>query len=121
MLTARQQRAIQALLTERTVTDAAKAAKVSRRTLTSWLADEQFCAVLSKATGEAIDATVRRLAALSGSATSVLADAMCTDEKTPVRVRAADIVLSRLMSLREQFELEQRIAALEEKAKHEQP
>lgn len=104
---------MQALLTERTIGDAAEAAKVSRRTLTTWLGDAQFCAELRKATGEAIDATVRRLTHLSASAVDTLSDAMGSGELTGVRVRAADIVLGRLLALRELHDLEQRIAALE--------
>ena len=113
-LTPKQQRAIQALLTERTITDAASKAGVSRRTLTVWLADEQFCAELSKTPTQAMDSTVRRLASLSGQAVDVLQTAMADEDTTTgAKLRAADIALGRLLSLRELHDFEQRLAALE--------
>lgn len=111
-LTARQYRAIETLLTARSITDAAKAANVSRRSLTSWLADAQFCAELRKATTAALDTTTRRLTSLSAKAVSTLDNSM-DSEKPEVQVRAADIVLSKLLALGELHDMAARIAALE--------
>jgi hypothetical protein len=115
MLTARQQRAIEALLVERNITNAAKAAKVSRRTLHAWLTDAQFCSELHRSANDVMESSVRRLKALSASAVDALEDSMQASVKPAVRVRAADVTLAKLMHLSEFTELEQRLAALEER------
>ncbi len=113
-ITPAQRRAIAALLSERDVRAAAKAAGVSERSLWRWLKDRDFTNELNAAQGEAIDATIRRLAELSGQAVDTLRSAM-TSKSTPIgsKIRAADIVLGRLLAMKELGDLEQRIAALE--------
>lgn len=113
-LTPKQQRAIAALLTARDVADAAQAAGVGYRTLRGWLKQPAFVAELDEAQRQALSATIRRLTSLSMGATVVLARVMADNEATPAaRIRAADIVLSRLMSLKELIDVEQRLAAVE--------
>lgn len=113
-ITPAQRRAIAALLSERDVRSAAKAAGVSERSLWRWLNDRSFISELNAAQAQAIDATIRRLADLSGEAVSTLRAAM-KGKSTPIgsKIRAADIVLGRLLALKELGDLEQRIAALE--------
>jgi hypothetical protein len=113
-LTAKQLRAIEHLLVAKSISEAAKQAGVSRTTLHTWLSDEQFRSELNRAVGDAIDATVRRLAALSSLAVTTLERAM-SDAKAgyAVRIRASDVVLGRLLALRELHDHEQRIARLE--------
>jgi len=121
-LTPKQQRAIQALLVERTVGEAARAADVNARTLHRWLADATFSDALRQATTQAVDATVRRLAQLSGQAVDVLQDAMSDqDATTGAKLRAADIALGRLLSMRELHDFEQRITQLEAAQKAGRP
>jgi hypothetical protein len=112
-LTARQARAIEALLSVSTIGEAAKIAGVSRRTLERWRQDATFCDALRHAGDERIAAISRRLAGLGDVAVNTLRDAMNGGDGWPVRVRAADVVLARLMQLRELTEIEERIAALE--------
>jgi len=96
-LTAKQQKALDALLRGCTQEAAAHAAGVNRRTLGRWMSQN---AAFQRALAEnACDALAR---ALQG-------------EAQPAQVRAADVVLARLMPLRELVEIEERLKALEEK------
>jgi hypothetical protein len=101
-------------MTAPSVSAAAKSAGVHRNTLRAWLADAQFCTELHKRSDEAVGATVRLLATVSASAVGTLTVAMQQGETHGVRARAADVVLSQLMRIRELHELEQRLARLEE-------
>jgi len=114
-MTAKKQRAIVALLTERTTADAAGAAGVGLRTLHRWLAEDgEFQAALRQAEEGAIDHAVRRLVGLQDTAIAVLAAVLDTDDiSAGVRVRAAGMVLENVLRLRELRTLEERIAALE--------
>ena len=118
-LTARQRRAIAALLSERTIEAAAKKAKVGERTLHRWLdSDGEFCAALRQAQEQAIDAAIMQLAGLTGEAVDTLRATMGDKTATAsAKVRAADLVLSRLFDLKQLHDFEQRIAALEESLK----
>jgi hypothetical protein len=113
VLSAKQHKAINAILTERTLADAAKAAGVNVRTLNRWMGDRTFIAELKAAEAALLDATVRRLTSISGRAVLVLEWAMTSAGKEGTKVRAADIVLSRLMTLKELHEFDARISALE--------
>lgn len=115
-LTPKQARAIDALMTEGSIDAAAKTAGVSRVTLWRWMQDETFCNVLKQAESARVSATIRRLTSLSDSAVGVLADVMENALKPSERIRAADIVLARMLQLRELHDLETRVAALEAKA-----
>jgi|GEM_PF-5299210 len=81
-----------------------------------------FSDALRQATTQAVDATVRRLAQLSGQAVDVLQDAMSDqDATTGAKLRAADIALGRLLSMRELHDFEQRITQLEAAQKAGRP
>lgn len=117
-LTAKQARAIEALLTTNTISAAAEVAGVSRRTLTAWLADAQFCAFLRSATDDALAATLRRLTAIGAKAVDQLESLLVDGTKEEIRLRAASIVLGRLLQVRDRG-LEDRIVALEEAMKRD--
>jgi hypothetical protein len=114
-LTPRQRRTIAALLSSRSVPDAAQAAHVGARTLYRWLTEPKFRAALVDAEGGAIDQATRRLIGMQDGAIDLLADVM-QDMKvnTAVRLRAAQNVLDYLLKLRELRNVEGRLAALEE-------
>lgn len=116
--TPKKTRAVTALLSSRTIGDAAAAAGVGERTLARWLSsDEAFTRALRQAEDAAIDGAVRRLVGLQAQALDVLQDTLTAPDVTPtVRVRAACAVLDFLLRLRELRTLEERIAALEERA-----
>lgn len=113
-LSAKQRRAIAALLTEPDMTAVAKAAGVSRDTLYRWLADAPFQAAVRDAEAGAIAAVSRSLVRLAERAAATLDGAM-TDPAaaSSTKVRAADIVLARLLQVRELVVLETRVAELE--------
>ena len=122
-LTAKQQKALSALLRGCTQEAAAREAGVHRRTLERWMRQNAaFQQALRDAERDALARVSRRLAALADSACETLGLALAGNAAA-TQVRAADVVLARLMTLRELVDLEARVAALEEKyeSKSENP
>jgi len=116
-LTAKQQKALDALLRGCTQEAAAREAGVSRRTLGRWLTQNvTFQRALRDAEQEALKRIHRRLVGLAEGACDALGQAL-RGEAQPAQVRAADVVLARLMPLRELVEIEERLQALEEKVR----
>lgn len=114
-LSARQMRGIAALMESPSIEHAARVVGVSERCMLMWLNKPIFQRALRQAGQDLIDQAVRRLSALSDTAIDTLAHAMQDTEAPPAtRVRAADVVLSRLMNLKELGDLEARVAKLEE-------
>ena len=116
-LPSKQRKAVAALLTEPNATAAAKAAGVSRDTLYRWLADASFQAALRDAEAGAIAAVSRSLVRLAEQAATTLDRAM-TDPAaaSSTKVRAADVILARMLQLREGAVLEERVRELERHA-----
>jgi len=112
-LTTKQAKAITALLSERTTTEAATAAKISERQLYRWLADPVFCAHLKQAEGQILDAATRRLVQSIGQALDTLEELNRAANSESVRARAANDLLTHMLKVRELADLEKRIAALE--------
>lgn len=119
-LSPRQLRTVRAMLTEKTVTDAAAVAAVSESTVYRWLGEPAFRAALAQAEGEAVAAAGRRLAALAETAVDELATVL-TDPRTvaPVKVRACEVVLGHLLKYREIVQFEARLTALEKEMRGE--
>ena len=116
-VSAKQQKAIAALLTSSTIEEAAAAAKVGHRTLTRWLTDPVFLVGLRRAQDQAINAAVSRLVGSASEAAGVLATiAGDENEKASPRGQAARALLSNMMRLIEVRDLAERIEALEERA-----
>ena len=117
-LSPKQRKAIAALLSERDVKSAAEAAGVALRTMFRWMDDPDFQAELKAAESAAISSAIRRLAHLSGTAVNTLQEIMESEKDLPpgarVKGAAANIVLSRLIPLKELADLESRLAAVEE-------
>jgi alkylhydroperoxidase family enzyme len=107
--------AILALLTSRSVEDAARTAEVPLRTLYRWMNEPQFDAVYRKAKRVAFGQAVSRLQQGTGAAAAVM---LMADTATPAstRLRAADCVFGHAKSAIEMEEIEARIAALEQAA-----
>ena len=91
-LTPAQQKAVAALLTTGTITEAAKVAGSARQTLHRWLADPVFQAALREAESEALAALSRRLVTLGESAAAALTDALAPGRDIRDRLRAAEIL-----------------------------
>ena len=108
---------VRAILTERDTRSAAKAAGIAERTAYRWIQDPGIQAAILAAESDALQEVTRGLLRLSAAAVDTLEGAMTDSEASPAaRIRAADIVLARLLQLREQGifgELEARLLALE--------
>ncbi len=110
---AKKRAAIEALLTGDTLGRAAEKAGVHRNTITDWLREPDFMAELQAAEGEALGVLSRSLVSLAEKATKTLEEVLDGGETDGARLRAADIVLGRLLQVRELVDLEKRIEELE--------
>jgi len=114
ILTAKQRKAVEALLTTGEVTAAAKEVGVHRDTLHRWMNQPAFHAAVRDAESRALDDLSRLLVRLGRTAIATVAKAM-NDPAAPYATRgtAANASLSRLLQLRELVTLEARVQALE--------
>ena len=113
----KQEEAIIALLSNRTVEDAARAVKITPRTLYRWLKEPGFDAAYRQARRTAFGQCAARLQQASSAAVSVLLRVLA-DPATPaaVKVRAADSVLNHAAKAMEIEDIEARVAELERAA-----
>ena len=118
-LTPRQRKAVEALLTCCDTSQAAEAAGVSRETVYRWMREPAFREALQEATREALEGLSRELVRLGVKAVQALVEVLDGPEAAAARVRAADVILGRLLQARELIDMETRLAELERKAKHE--
>ncbi|HXQ21994.1 MAG TPA: helix-turn-helix domain-containing protein [Candidatus Acidoferrales bacterium] len=114
-LTQRHQRAIAALLSEATITAAAKQCGCGERTLRRWLSEADFRRAYREASRRVLDDAVARLRALTGEAVETLRTAFAAQSDS-VRVRAATAILDAAIKV-ETDDLGARVAALEAAAK----
>jgi len=114
-LTRKQEQAIAALLTRRTIEEAAEAVGVSASTLRRWLKNPKFAASYREARRQVVDHALARLQRATGLAISVLMQVML-DQEAPAspRVAAARAVLDYALRIKEIEELEERVSRLEE-------
>ena len=112
-LTPKQRAFARALLTERDVRSAALAAGIGERTAFRWLKLEALQREIADVESAALAEATRGLLRLAADAVNTLGDAMSTDAATGARILAADIVLARLLQLRELVQIEARVTALE--------
>jgi hypothetical protein len=110
---AKKQLIIEALLTGDTLGQAAEKANIHRNTITLWVRDPEFVKELRAAEGEGLSALSHSLVKLAEKATSTLEEVLDDGETDGARLRACDIVLGRLIQMRELVDLEERIAELE--------
>jgi hypothetical protein len=105
--------AIVALLTNRNIEDAARAAGVGTTTLMRWLKLPEFQKAYRDAKKEAFAQSIARLHYLSSAAVSTLGKIML-DAKTPpaTRVRAADSILDHTIKAIETEDIDARMVAL---------
>jgi hypothetical protein len=107
-LTAKQLKAIEALLTTRTRTEAAAAAQLGETTLWRYLQNPSFQSAYKTARREGIKQSVARLQQLTRKAVNVLED-LLEDDTLPamVKIRLVDISLSHAFKANEFEELEE--------------
>ncbi len=113
-LSAKQEKAIAALLATATIADAARRAGVGDTTIYRWLKEPDFAAAYRDARREAVGQAIARLQQLSSAAAFVLATTMA-DRSTPasVKVQAASKILDLSLRAVELEDLEERITVLE--------
>ncbi len=107
--------AIVALLTNRTIEDAARTVGVSTKTLLRWQKEPAFDVAYRAAKRAAFAQSIARLHHLSSAAVSTLGKVML-DAATPpaTKVRAADSILDHTAKAIEIEDIEARVAALEQ-------
>jgi hypothetical protein len=110
----KQEEAIAALLTHRSVEEAARGAGIGTKTLLRWLKVPEFQNAYREARREAFGQAVARLQQASSAAVSTLLKIM-VDTNVPAssRVRAADCVLEHTAKAIELEDLEARVSELE--------
>jgi hypothetical protein len=110
----KQEDAIAALLSQRSIEDAARTCGVGGRTLLRWLKLPEFNAAYREARRAAVSQSVARLQQATGAAVSTLLKVM-VDPNTPAstKVRAADSVLDHSAKAIEIEDLDVRLTELE--------
>ena len=113
----KQEEAIAALLTQRNIEEAARAAGIGTRTLIRWLKLPEFGKEYRKARREAVQQSVARMQQATGAAASIVLKLM-TDPNVPaaVKLRAAECVFDRAFKGVELEDLEARLFELERAA-----
>ena len=112
--TRKKEAAIAALLTQRSVEDAARAVGLGTQTLLRWLKIPEFVKEYRNARREAVQQAVARMQQATGAAGTVVLKLM-TDPNVPaaVKLRAAECVFDRAIKGIELEDIEARVAALE--------
>jgi transposase-like protein len=115
--TRKKEEAIAALLTQRNVEEAARAAGIGTQTLLRWLKIPEFQKAYREARRAAFGQSIARLQQASSAAVSTLLKVM-VDPNAPAstRVRAADSVLDHGAKAIEIEDIDARVAALEDAA-----
>lgn len=115
-LTPRKRKALEALLTSGDISQAANTAGVSRDSVYRWLQDSEFQQAMNAGTQAALQGLSQSLLTLGAAAAKTLQSAL-DDPTAPLaaRLRAADIVLTRLLQMRELVDLDKRLTELEKK------
>lgn len=113
-MTARQQKALAALLTTSSKEAAAKAAGISTRSLRDYLADPEFQAEYKKAFGNMVEDATRQAQQALAPALSTLREIVeDKEEDANARISAARAILSHGMKLIETTDILDRLTELE--------
>lgn len=119
-LSARQVRAIEALLTSPSISEAAEACGIGRRTLHTWLEDPEFKQALAAAESEAISLAVREMIGDMRENLATMRDIRRSDESSAaIKLRAAALLDASLLRWREIATFEERLVAIEAKLSSE--
>jgi hypothetical protein len=114
MLGRKQEEAIAALLAQRNIEEAARAAGIGTRTLLRWLKIPEFDAAYRDARRAAFSQSIARLQqGATAAATTLLKTMVDPATSASVRVRAAECVLDHAMKAIEVEDIEARLAVLE--------
>lgn len=110
-LTPKQEKAIIALMSSATITEAAAAAGVGERTLYTWLADPAFQSAYRAARRESVGQATARLQQLSAAAVATL-EALLDNPKPQVALAAARTILEQAIKAVELDDLQLQLAEL---------
>lgn len=113
VITVKQQKAITALLSERTGRDAAKKAGVSEKTLYTWLADKDFRAALRSAEADILETVTRRLGVGQTLALDTLETLITKAKHESTRLTACTSWLTMFVKYRDMKDIDERLTALE--------
>jgi hypothetical protein len=118
----KQEDAIVARLTHRTVEEAARAINVATKTLLRWMKEPEFDAAYRAAKRAAFAQSIARLHHLTSAAVSTLGKVML-DPATPAstKARSADSILNHTIKAIETEDIEARLAELERTANENKP
>lgn len=118
-LTAKQLKALEALLDGANVQDAASAAGVNRKTVARWLQEPAYWKLYQVNSRRGLELAARRLTGKLDMAVDMVASVMEDDEAPAgVRLRAAQQVIDGSLKLLEVTDIQERLAALEERLEH---
>lgn len=112
-ITTKQQKALAALLSERTLGAAAKSAGVGERTLYTWLNEPNFKAALRDAEKAILDDVTRRLSAGQRLALDTLEKLVTSARHESTKLRASVAWLEMSLKFRDMQDIEDRLTALE--------
>ena len=120
--TRKKEEAIAALLTQRNVEEAARAAGIGTQTLLRWMKEPEFDAAYREARRLAYGQSIARLQQAASAASSTLLKIMIDSNSPPsCRLRAPDSVLSHAAKAIEIEDIEARVTELERAAKTAKP
>jgi hypothetical protein len=109
----RQVKALELILSGKSITDTAAACSITPRALHKWLSDSGFRGELTQRSKAMLDQTDARLLSLAEKASKALEDALDSGT-TSEKLRAAEVIFTRLAAIRDRGELEEKIAELTE-------
>jgi len=112
-ISTKQQKAIAALLSERTARDAAKTAGVGERTLYKWLGEPGFRGALRSAEADILDDVTRRLTAGQRLALDTLEKLIQSARHESTKLTACVSWLNMYLKFRDMKDIEDRLTALE--------
>ena len=107
-LTARQRRAVIAIVTSDSMVEACQIAGVAERTIRRWITQEAFRAELAKIENDMLERATGRLTALQERAIRALQGCLESQNES-IRLRACHTVLDYSMRYREQYRIETRL------------
>ena len=105
--------AVLALLTERTIADAARRCGVGERTLRRWLSDNSFKAECDTARAALFESAMSRIQTLAGKAIDTLEELLCARKHPAVRLGAARTVVEVGLHQHEAATILSRLAEIE--------
>ncbi len=112
-LTATQQKAIQLLLLGHSIIAVAAATETHRNTITQWLNDDRFSAELQTHQKALFQSALGLMLAHVDAAIGNVIQMAASAEDEPTRLRANVVIIEKLLQLRQQTDLEQRLERLE--------